>query len=172
MTDTTRIIDEIRAALDDEAIACFPDFTAAVRALLDHITAQAEEIERLRFSAGVTEKMLNTHFEASQAKSVEIENLRAYIDKAAKEVAATIAGIRERDVSVEQRMRAEAAEARVRELEGALKPFSRFAGAVFSRNFNKHDDIMELDPGDGDLIALSACDFFDARAALAKGVSP
>ena len=47
MTDTTRIIDEIRAALDDEAIACFPDFTAAVRALLDHITAQAEKIERV-----------------------------------------------------------------------------------------------------------------------------
>lgn len=56
-----------------------------------------------------------------------------------------------------------------RELEEArkaLEPFSRFAGAVFSRNFNSHDDIMELDPGDGDWIALSAGDFFEARAAL------
>ena len=34
-------IDDIRAALEDEAVARFPDFTAAVRDLID-------EVERLR----------------------------------------------------------------------------------------------------------------------------
>lgn len=76
--------------------------------------------ERLRsetFRADVNDKILTKHFEASQAKSVEIQNLKAYIDKTAKDVAETITEIRKRDVSVEQRMRAEAAEARISELE-------------------------------------------------------
>lgn len=59
--------------------------------------------------------------------------------------------------------------ARLRE---ALEPFSTFAGAVFSRNFNSHDDVMELDPGNGDWVALSAGDFFEARRALAKEPTP
>ena len=57
--------------------------------------------------------------------------------------------------------------ARIAALESALKPFSEFAGAVFARNFNSHDDIMELD-SDGEYIALSAGDFFEARRALAS----
>ncbi|MEK1908207.1 MAG: hypothetical protein AAAB13_20735 [Pseudomonas sp.] len=52
----------------------------------------------------------------------------------------------------------------IERLRNALRPFSDFAGAVFSRNFNSHDDIMELDSGDGDWIALSCGDFFEALA--------
>lgn len=79
--------------------------------------------ERLRsetFRADVNDKILTKHFEASQAKSVEIQNLKAYIDKTAKDVAETITEIRKRDVSVDQRMRAEAAESRIAELEADL----------------------------------------------------
>ena len=57
----------------------------------------------------------------------------------------------------------------IERLRKALKPFAKFAGAVFSRNFNSHDDIMELDPGDGDWVALSGGDFFEARRAYIGG---
>ena len=100
MTDTTRIIDEIRAALDDEAIACFPDFTAAVRALLDHITAQAEEIERV-----------------SDLLTAAVDDYNGAL-------------------------------ARVRELEGALKPFEDIA--------DTDEEVGRCDPEDGRVLIVQA----------------
>jgi len=127
MTDTAGIIDEIRAALekvqhsewfmspwhveeDASAVRNSNDFSfiantssdsfaafiatvnpLAIRALLDHVAAQAEEIERLRKAQSYT-----------------------YVGRGGKVVLA-------RDLED----RAEAAEARVRELEGALKDIAQ-----------------------------------------------
>jgi hypothetical protein len=85
MTDTKRIIDEIRAALDfgiskEKSDACKVS-KASLRALLDHITAQAEEIERLRNALGDPEGVIahadaiTSRAEAAEARVRELEDL-------------------------------------------------------------------------------------------------
>lgn len=55
------------------------------------------------------------------------------------------------------------------ELREALEPFSKFAGPVFERNFNKPDTITSIGAADGGYCTLTAGDFFAARVALSKG---
>lgn len=134
MTDTTRIIDEIRAALekvqhsewfmspwhveeDASAVRNSNDFSfiantssddfaafiatvnpLAIRSLLDHITAQAEEIERLR-------KENDEQFVVMSTDVVDRDGFNVEARLAWKDIILA---------------RTEAAEARVRELEGAL----------------------------------------------------
>lgn len=150
MTDTPRIIDEIRASLEgvtvydgpwevgevvhqrsrsaafeiqnatdifgyvycgtneeDEIrpvaqliVACSPD---RIRALLDHVAAQAEESERLRNVVSKSAAALGNGASVSPSCSVE------FMEEVPKEVSLVVAA---------QSVRAEAAEARVRELEG------------------------------------------------------
>lgn len=105
---------------------------------IDKREERIAELERqLRaetFRADTNDKFLNDHFEASTAKGVEIQNLKAYIAKMTKEVAETIEQMRKRDVSVEQRARAEAAEARASALQALLDEVGEviepFAGYV------------------------------------------
>ncbi len=51
-------------------------------------------------------------------------------------------------------------------LREALEPFSKFAGAVFERNFNNTDVIFEISASDGGVLELTGKDFFEARAVL------
>lgn len=57
-------------------------------------------------------------------------------------------------------------EAKLAAAEKALEPFSKFAGAVFERNFNNTDVIFEISASDGGVLELTGKDFFEARAAL------
>ncbi|WGJ07467.1 hypothetical protein [Brucella intermedia] len=55
-------------------------------------------------------------------------------------------------------------EAKIAAAEKALEPFSKFAGAVFERNFNNADVIFEISASDGGVLELTGKDFFEARA--------
>ncbi|GEM_PF-5071780 len=48
----------------------------------------------------------------------------------------------------------------------ALEPFSKFAGALFERNFNDPDVVDRISAADGGVLQLTAKEFFEARAAL------
>ncbi len=61
-----------------------------------------------------------------------------------------------------------AIEAKLTAAEKALEPFSKFAGAVFERNFNKTDVIFEISASDGGMLELKGKDFFQARAVLGE----
>jgi len=67
------------------------------------ITALQEEVRKHTFRAGSNHRIMLNHAEASSAKSVEIQNLKAYIDKMTAEV---------QDAIGRERKRAEAAEKR------------------------------------------------------------
>lgn len=64
--------------------------------------------------------------------------------------------------------RAMAAVAEVERLRERLQPFSRFAGVLFERNFNRTDSVAGMDDVDGVLHTISAGPFFDARTALSS----
>jgi len=102
---------------------------------------------------GLVERLLDENYRG------EFQHLRSFtdIDALFSEAAAEITRLQAENASLREQ---------VEKAREALEPFSKFAGALFSRNFNSHEDVMELDPGDGDWIALSAGDFFEARRAL------
>ena len=65
--------------------------------------------------------------------------------------------------------RATAAEARVAQLETALKPFSVAAGGLFTRNFCSADVVVMEALSDGHAeVLVTAGDFFKARTALSQ----
>lgn len=55
---------------------------------------------------------------------------------------------------------------RIKALEDALRPFSRVAGEMFARNWNR-DDVAILFDGGCEEIRLTFADFLSARAAIA-----
>ena len=58
-----------------------------------------------------------------------------------------------------------AKDARIRELEKALLPFSEMAGELFAKNWNNDEIAMSVNR-DGKCSKLLASAFFDARAVL------
>ena len=57
-------------------------------------------------------------------------------------------------------------DARIAALEAGMRPFSKFAGVVFERNFNSSDPVDTMTATDGAVSTLYARDFFSARALL------
>lgn len=55
---------------------------------------------------------------------------------------------------------------RIAALEAGIRPFSKFAGVVFERNFNSSDPVDTMTASDGAVSTLYARDFFSARALL------
>ena len=77
------------------------------------------------------------------------------------------------DAFMEERKRVEALQrenaekdARIAALEAGMRPFSKFAGVVFERNFNSSDPVDTMTATDGAVSTLYARDFFGARALL------
>lgn len=63
----------------------------------------------------------------------------------------------------------EALRSRIAELEKVLEPFDRASSALFTRNYNNKDVVVELpvDPSHPNQLRLTAEDFFAVRAARA-----
>jgi len=59
-------------------------------------------------------------------------------------------------------------DARIAALEAGIRPFSKFAGVVFERNFNSSDPVDTMTATDGAVSTLYARDFFSARALLGE----
>lgn len=57
-------------------------------------------------------------------------------------------------------------DARIAALEAGIRPFSKYAGVVFERNFNSSDPVDTMTATDGAVSTLYARDFFSARALL------
>lgn len=120
LTDT---LEKVTKAHERYALADYHTIAVAVpklRALLAHIAAVEAENASLSFKLDFSEKNALRNFNDAQARINEVSDLKAYIAKTAKEVAQTIQDMRERDKSVELRMRAEAAERERDELRAAL----------------------------------------------------
>ena len=84
------------------------------------VTALQEEVRKHTFRADSNHRIMLNHAEASSAKSVEIQNLKAYIDKMTAEVKDAIGRERKRAEAAEKRAldneaRANAAEQRLKE---------------------------------------------------------
>jgi len=88
------------------------------------VTALQEEVRKHTFRADSNHRIMLNHAEASSAKSVEIQNLKAYIDKMTAEVKDAIGRERKRAEAAEKRAldneaRANAAEQRLRQIAGS-----------------------------------------------------
>lgn len=107
------------------------------------ITSLMEENRKETFRADSNHRAMLRHAEASSAKSVEIQNLKAYIDKMTGEVQDAIARERERAEAAEKRAlnneaRAQAAEQKLAEavkvMEQQSKALEPLSNAVFNDN--------------------------------------
>jgi len=136
-----------------------PSSSVVSNALVDaasDITALQEENRKQTFRADSNHRIMLNHAEASSAKSVEIQNLKAYIDKMTAEVQDAIGRERKRAEVAEKRAldneaRANAAEQRLKEAVKVLEPFASV--------IEDYDPWKEGDDTQGTLVIGSVTDY-------------
>ncbi|NKC04466.1 hypothetical protein HED55_18225 [Ochrobactrum haematophilum] len=116
--------------------------------------SQAEEL------LAAKDRLISDQAEQLQSASLVIDDLQT--DNAAKGARVKA----ETELREDHQQRNKELEAKLAVAEKALEPFSKFAGAVFERNFNNTDVIFEISASDGGVLELKGKDFFEARAAL------
>jgi len=130
----------------------------------------------LGYSNGVVEDehghyVLHSDYEAlarqAEALQQEVDSLKQ-TRQHSREASAAL-----HDAFMEERKRVEALQrenaekdARIAALEAGMRPFSKFAGVVFERNFNSSDPVDTMTATDGAVSTLYARDVFSARALL------